>query len=413
MSPKINEYELALELIGDDERGYDFITEKDILALKSLSSDQGVFSLYMDIRPERLQREPLMLRYKNLVSQKRVYIADRNELLLFDAVASDIGKLLENSYSRSRGRGLVIFAAPQKFSPKGDRSVKYDRFLVYHLPEAPTDFLAWGKLPSLTQLLIQLDEHEPVGVVLADRRRARFFIYYMGEAAEYNIVEVDDTPAKTRALGWGAHNHEQWQEEHYRQHFRNVATLTDVIARKAGWKWLALAGPDEIPAELADYLPKVLQGKLLGSLAMSLNVTYNDVRDRVAPLVREAEEREEAERLEAFVGELARDQGRAVAGLADTTLAAQQARIATLFFPPDFVQNGWLCRSCGGLIADLTDTPPETCIYCGGPLDEVPDVVSLIATQTLRLGGHVEVVRNKENQVILEKHGNIGALLRF
>ena len=413
MSPKINEYELDLELIGDDERGYDFITEDDILALKSLSSDQGVFSLYMDIRPERLQSEPLMLRYKNLVSQKRARIADRNELLLFDAVASDIGKLLENSYSRSRGRGLVIFAAPQKFSPKGDRSVKYHRFLVYHLPEAPADFLAWGKLPSLTQLLIQLDEHEPVGLVLVDRRRARFFIYYMGEAAEYNIVEVDETPAKTRALGWGAHNHEQWQEEHYRQHFRNVAALADVIARKAGWKWLALAGPDEIPAEMADYLSKALQEKLLGVLTMSLNVTYNDVRDRVAPLVQEAEEREEAERLEAFVGELAREQGRAVAGLADTTLAAQQARIATLLFPPDFVQNGWLCRSCGGLIADLTDTPPQTCIYCGGPLDEVPDVVSLIATQTLRLGGHVEVVRSKKNQAILKTHGNIGALLRF
>jgi len=413
MTPKINEHDLTLDLIGDDERGYDFITAEDILALKALSSEQGVLSLYMDIRPERLQNEPLMLRYKNLVASKRERMSDRNEQLLFDAVTSDIGKLLESNYSRPRGRGLVIFAAPQKFSPKGDRSVKYDKFLVYHLPEAPTDFLAWGKLPSLTQLMIQLDEHEPVGVVLADRRRARFFIYYMGEAAEYNIAEVDETPAKTKALGWGAHNHEQWQEEHYRQHFRNVAALTDIIARKAGWKWLVLAGPDEIPAELTDYLSKALKDKLLGALTMSLNVTYNDVRDKVAPLVQEAEAQEELATLETFVGELARENGRAVAGLADTTLAAQQARIATLLFPPDFVQKGWLCRSCGGLIADLAETPPETCIYCGGPLDEVPDVVSLTAAQTLKLGGHVEVVRNKENQAILKTHGNIGALLRF
>ena len=413
MVSKFTAEDLMLELIGDDERGYDFITAEDILALKDFSSEQGVLTLYLDISPERLQREPLMLRYKNLVAPVREQLTDRNEALLFDAVTADVGKLLENNYSRPRGRGLVIFAAPSKFSPKGDRSVKYEKFLTYHLPEAPADALSWGPLPVLTQLLIQLDEHEPTGVVLVDRRRARFFVYYMGEAAEYNISEVDETPAKTKALGWGAHNHEQWQEEHYRQHFRNVAKLAEIIARKAGWKWLVLAGPDEIPAELADYLPKALQEKLLGTLTMSLNVTYNDVRDKVAPLVQEAEAREEAEVLQDFVGELAKGNGRAVAGLADTLLAAQQARVATVLFPPDFTHKGWKCKSCGGLIADLVETPPEKCIYCGGPLETVPDVVSLVATQTLKLGGRVEVVRDKENQAVLKSHGNIGALLRF
>ena len=413
MMAKINADELMLELIGDDERGYDFITADEILALKSLSSEQGVFTLYMDIRPERLNREPVMLRYKNLVSEQRKRISDRNELLLFDAVSADIGKLLENGYQRSRGRGLVIFAVPQKFSLKGDRSVKYEKFLVYHLPEAPTDLLVWGRLPALTQLLIQIDEHEPTGVVLVDRRRARFFVYYMGEAAEYNLVEVDETPSKTKSLGWGAHNHEQWQEEHYRQHFRNVASLTDVIARKAGWKWLVLAGPDAIPTEVSEYLPKALQEKLLGHINLSMNVTYNDVRDKVAPLVREAEVAEERAALEQFVGELESESGRAVAGLADVTLASQQARIGVLLFPPDFVHPGWQCQTCGGLIADLTEKAPEHCIYCGGPLAEVPDVVTLIAAQTLKLGGHVEVVRDKENQAILKTHGNIGALLRY
>jgi peptide subunit release factor 1 (eRF1) len=414
MVSKISAEELNLELIGDDERGYDFISPEDILALKAFTSEQGVLTLYLDISPERLQSEPLMLRYKNLVAPLREQIDDRNEALLFDAVTADIGRLLENNYNRPRGRGLVIFAAPLKFSPKRDRSVKYEKFLVYHLPEPPArDVLSWGSTPVLTQLLIQLDEHEPTGVVLADRRRARFFVYYMGEAAEYNLAEVDETPAKTKALGWGAHNHEQWQEEHYRQHFRNVAALTEVIARKAGWKWLVLAGPDEVPAELADYLPKPLHEKLLAPVTLSLNVTYNDVRDRVAPLVQEAETREESRLLETFVGELARGNGRAVAGLADTTLAAQQARVQILFFPPDFTHQGWQCQSCGGLMADLAETPPEKCIYCGGPLETVPDVVSLAAVQTLDLGGHVEVVRDEENQAVLKTHGNIGALLRF
>ena len=413
MTTKFNADRIELQLIGDDERGYDFITAEEILSLKELFSEQNVFTLYMDISPAKLQREPLMIRYKNLLSPVQQQIEDRNEALLFNAVAEDIGKLLETNYARPRGRGLVIFAVPQKFSPKGERKVKYDKFLVYHLPESPNDFLAWGKAPVLTELLIQLDEHEPTGIVLADRRRARFFVFYMGETAEYNIVEVDETPAKTKAVGWGAHNHEQWQEEHYRQHFRNVAALTDIIARKAGWKWLILAGPDEIPGELEDYLSKGLQSKLIGKTNMSFNVTYNDVRDKVAPIVKQAEKQEEKEALEVFVGELARENGRAVAGLADTTLAAQQARIATLLFPPHFTHQGWQCQSCGGLMADILATPPTKCIYCGGPLQTISDVVSVVAAQTLKLGGHVEVVRDEENQAILKTHGNIGALLRF
>ncbi len=413
MTTKIYADELTLDLIGDDERGYDFITDEEILSLKSFSSEQGILSLYLDTRPERIQQEPVMLRYKNLVSPIRDTIADRNERLLFDAVTEKVGDILQNSYARSRGRGLVIFAAPEKFSPKGDREVKYEKFLIYHLPEAPKDHLAWGKLPVLTPLLIQIDEHEPTGVVLVDRRRARFFVYYMGEAAEYNIVEVDETPSKTKALGWGAHNHEQWKEEHWRQHYRNVIALTEVIDRKAHWKWLVLAGHDEGAHEVADMLPKALSNKLLGIVHLDMNATYNDVRDKVASLVHEAEVREERDRLSMFVGELARTNGRAVAGLADTTLAAQQARVDTLLFPPDFEHKGWQCQSCGGLIADLAETPPSQCIYCGGPLEPVADVVTLLAEQTLNLGGHVEVVRDKENQEILKTHGNIGALLRY
>jgi len=103
----------------------------------------------------------------------------------------------------------------------------------------------------------------------------------------------------------------------------------------------------------------------------------------------------------------------AVAGLADTTLAAQQARIGTLIFPPDIIHTGWQCQSCGGLMADLTDAPPKQCIYCGGPLKEIPDIVTVAATQTMNLGGHVEVVRDKENQSVIKTHGGIGALLRY
>lgn len=43
----------------------------------------------------------------------------------------------------------------------------------------------------------------------------------------------------------------------------------------------------------------------------------------------------------------------------------------------------------------------------------IPDIIGVVATQTLNLGGQVEVVREADNLAMLEGHGEIGALLRF
>ncbi|NOX60919.1 MAG: hypothetical protein GXP42_03075 [Chloroflexi bacterium] len=405
--------DLQLELIGDDERGYDFITPEDIQLLKELSAEPGVFSLYLDTTAERMQSEPLALRYKKLVEERRQHVVGRESRLLFDAVAEHIGKLLESSYGRPRGRGLALFAIPERFSPKGGPEVKYRRLIRYHLPEPPLDALEWGETPLLTPLLIQLDEHAPTGVVVVDRKHARFFVYYMGEAAEYGVSEIGETPPRTRSLGWGAHNHEQWQETHYQKHLQQVAELTARLDRVARWKWLTIGGVDQAPQELKERLPKPLQQKFLGHFNIHLTATLNEVRDEVGPLVHAAEVREESDTLAAWVGALKTPGGRAVAGLADTTLAAQQARIQTLIIPPNWVQPGWQCQSCQGLMADILAEPPKACIYCGAPLKALPDIISVAAAQTLTLGGQVEIVRDPENQAILKQYGEIGALLRY
>lgn len=421
MAIQFLEKNLTIELIGDNERGYDFIDPEDIRGLRQLAEEPEVFSLYLDLTAERMQRAPLSLRYKKLVEEARQRLESqvtnddnlRETRLLFEAVAEDIGKLLERSYNRPRGRGLALFAIPERVSFKGGRAVKYKRLARYHLPEPPRDLLEWGEGPALTPLLVQMNEHAPIGVVLVDKRRARFFLYYMGEAAEYGFSEVGETPPHTRAVGWGAHNHEQWLEEHYHKHLQQVAELTAKLAKEGGWSRLIIGGVGQAPADLRSRLPKQLQSQTLGLFNAELTASYNQVRDAVAPLATQAEAGEEAAILDAWMGALETPGGRAVAGLADVTMAAQQGRIETLIIPPDKVQPGWQCQSCQGLMADILAEPPTECIYCGGPLRAIPDIIGVVATQTLNLGGQVEVVREADNLAMLEGHGEIGALLRF
>ncbi len=403
------EEELQLSLLGDDERGYDFVTAETIENLQKLSLPEArVFSLYLDMTPEKLKDAPWSTRYDHLADNMRAQITDKDSRKMFDVVAEHIKEQVRNEYGRPRARGLALFAAPERVSLKGKHKVKYDTFIHYHLPEPPQDALLWDKTAELTPLLLQMDEHEPTGVVLADGQRGRFFLYYLGEAAEYTVSEWDDAARRARAAGMGARNHEQWLAEQRKRHLRNLANFTEKIGRRAGWRWLALGGVDQIPEDLAKELPKTWREKLIGAFALPLEANYNQVRDAAAPLAQAAEAQVEKETLESWIGLLAK-KDKAVSGLEETLLALQEGRIQTLLVAAGYTRDGRECRQCRA----LTTTEEETCPYCGGALTHVADIVNTAVAQVFGQNGRIEIVRHPDNLALMQPHGNIGAILRF
>jgi peptide subunit release factor 1 (eRF1) len=404
---------VVLDTIGTTERGYDFITQEHVQSLKALQLDEpGVFSLYMDISPQRIQHEPVPARYRHLVEEIANNLEDNEQRKKFQVVADDIGTMLLNEYNLLRGQGLVIFAVPERVSAKGSREVTYSTLIRYHTPEPVADLLTWDTKPTLAPLLIQLDLHKPAGVILVDRQRARYFLFNMGEVAEYTVSEWDPTPQKTRALGWGAHDHEQWLEEKYREHLRHAVSLAEALGQRDRWQWLIIGGTGQTPQDLANLLSKPFQEKLLGTLPMDVDAGYDQVRDAVVPLIRQAEMANEQAILATWLSEL-ESQGKATAGPQATVQALHQARVDTLLTLPNLEQKGWQCLDCAGLVADVMQDPPVGCPYCGGELKPLPDIMLPAITQTLEHGGHVVFAQHEEDQRLLEQHGNIGALLRF
>ena len=327
---------------------------------------------------------------------------------MFDVVAENIKEQVRNEYGRPQARGLALFAVPERVSLKGKHKVKYDTFIHYHLPEPPQDTLLWDKTAELTPLLLQMDEHEPTGVILADGQHGRFFLYYLGEAAEYTISEWDDVAQRTKAVGMGAYNHEQWLAEQRKRHLRNLVSFIERIGRQVGWRWLAIGGVDQIPEDLAKELPKTWREKLIGTFALPLEANYNQVRDAATPLVQAAEAQVEKETLESWIGWLGQ-KGKAVSGLEETLLALQEGRIQTLLVAADYAHDGRECQQCHA----LTTTEEETCPYCGGALTHVADIVNTAVTQVFEQNGRVEIVRDPDNLALMQPHGNIGAILRF
>ncbi|GEM_PF-1335470 len=412
---------LSLELIGDDERGYDFLDEETMIRLKQLSSEKGVLSLYLDTRPETVQREPVPVRFKNgikTILNKNETNWDHETKQLFEAVAEDVTEALEKEPLVAEGKGIALFVAPMRLLPKKEK-VDYELFMSFHLPEAPADLIHWGQTPVISPLVVQRDEHPETGVVLFDREKVRFFLYTMGEAAEYTFSFRNEDPvpmSKSHTWhGYGTHNHLKWQEEHYKRYLRQAGIAISKVAQKAEWKWLVLASPDEQEAKhVIDYLPEVIQEKVIGYTTVAMNDSLNTVRDRVAPLVREAEIREEKATLEKWIGELEKSDGLAVSGVADTVLADQEYRLRTLIFPAGFIQKGWQCTSCHSLIADLQESSPDACPYCNSDqLFEKADIIGEMAVRMLQTGGEVEVIREKEHRNLVETHGIVGGLLRY
>ena len=403
------EDELQLSLIGDDERGYDFVTVETIESLQQLSfPEDRVFSLYLDLTPERQKDAPWTIRYDHMTEDTLAQIEDRDSRKTFEIIAENIKEYIRNEYGRPQARGLALFAVPERVSPKGKHKVKYDVFVNYHLPEAPVDTLLWSKTAELTPLLMQMDEHEPTGVILADGQHGRFFLYYLGEAAEYTISEWDDVAQRTRAVGMGAHNHEQWLAEQRKRHLRNLVNFIEKIGRRAGWRWLAIGGVDQMPEDLAKELPKAWREKLIGTFTLPLDANYNQVRDAAAPLVQAAEAQAEKETVESWIGRLAQ-KSKAVSGLEETLQALQQGRIQTLLVAAGYAHDGRECQQCHA----LTTTEEETCPYCGGALTHAADIVNTAVTQVFGQNGRVEIVRHPDNLALMQPHGNIGAILRF
>ncbi len=409
---------IHLELLGDDERGYDFLDENRLLELKRFASDHGVLSVYADLGEGAATA---LTRYRNEIKALREAHEsewDHEQKQQFDALAEEVGERLEKLFARPRGKGLALFIAPGRLLVKKGK-LDHELLRVFHLPDAPRDEVSWGNTPALTQLLLQQDEHPQTGVVLFNREELRFFLYYMGEAAEYSVkLDNPEVVPLTKSHNWhgyGTHNHQQWQQEHYNRYLRQAAIAVAKLADRAGWKWLVLASPDEQEAKhLAELLPAQWSSRLIGTRALPLTASLNDVRDAVAPVVAEAERKEEKETLEQWVNELERPDGRAVAGLADTVEAVQEYRVLHFIADSDFSHAGWQCGDCGSLIADLQEQAPQACPYCeSASLAQRADIVGDLALQVINSGGHAEIVRGEENRKVISGQGQVGGLLRY
>jgi peptide chain release factor subunit 1 len=364
--------------------------------LQQLPREQAVLSVYLDISPRRLDREALLLAYRDLIREMRDSLP-AGDALTFDGAAARIEAYLTDRFEW-RGQSLAAFASAQS-----------DALYVGQLPRRAGDLAVWDAEPHTAPLLAILDDEERVALVLFDSAHARLFTVYLGEIERRTEI-TDRVPPRQKTGGWAALSQSRFarhREERIRLHaHRAVAALTTML-REQPFDRLFLAGPDEAVALLRRSLTRPLQARLAGTLRLPLTAGDAAILAAVHEAAQASERKHELEMVNELIEEASGGpEADAVLGADAVLETLAQRPISQLYVAASLQRSGMECPSCGRLAAAAA-----TCPDCGTAMVPRADLIDPLIRQAVRRGATVEVVSGEAERLLL-LHGGLGAWRR-
>lgn len=369
------------------------ITEAAIRELASIKGERApITSCYLDVDGRRIAR------HRDL--QHEVDVLLKDALARSDgeaSVRSDVQRIEEyvrGDLDRSRTRGLAIFSC------SADRLWE-----VIELPIAVHSRVVINHVPAVGQLESVLREHEPIGVLLADRQRARMFVFELGELVERSEL-FEAVPRDTDARGERDRggDHAGALEEQTQHHLRNAAHVAFQVWTQHPFEHLVIGAPEQLASHLESDLHPYLRSRLAGRISVPATAGHAEVLEAAEAVESEVERRREAQVVERLRAAVAAKR-RGVAGLGEVVDALAEHRVATLVVSKGFAAPGWRCTGCDRLAAI-----GRRCKSCRNEMVPVDDLVEEATEEALAQSCTVEIcVGNADLDVM----GRIGALLRY
>ena len=369
------------------------ITEAAIRELASMRGRKApITSCYLDVDGRRVARQQDLEHEVEVLLKGARSRADGQP-----SVAADLRRIesyVRDGLDRSRVRGVAIFACSAD-----------DLWRVVELPVPVHTRVVVNHAPAVGQLESVVREHEPIGVLMADRQRARMFVFALGELVERSEL-FEELPRETDVRGMRDRggDHPQVLEAHTQQHLRNAAQVAFEVWSQHPFAHLAIAAPDDLASQLEADLHPYLRERLSGRLAVPVTAGHAEVLAAAHQVESQVEREREAQVVERLREAVAVGR-KGLVGLAGTVEALADRRVDTLIVSQGFVAPGWRCGGCDRLAA-----MGRRCKQCGGDMVEVEDLVEDAIEEALAQSCGVEIcVGNADLDVM----GRIGALLRY
>jgi len=291
------------------------VTEELLRELAGLAqTERNVMSAYIPTRGDWDAVKDFVEKEKKrimpLLTTAEVEYFDVSLSLMMDYIHKKSGK----GY---RGPGLAFFA---------DIGADYTKGIELTIPQR--GFIAIDDEAIILPLALELDEYEPVGVIMADAAGARVLI-----VAGKVIDDADSMRTKIHHLskvgGWSQMRYQRRREKQVKHFAKDVAQAAAEAFNEAKVKRILLAGRERIILSVEEILPKHLREKIIARVPWDLDAADNQFIRKVAPIFEQAEREQEKRILERFLAELRRHE-LAVAGIDDTQKALEYGQVDTL-----------------------------------------------------------------------------------
>lgn len=379
------------------------ITRREVEGLGALRSDQWpIVSLYLRVDKEHVTDDHYSIRLKNLLrelEQAKVQIGLTRAQAV--AVDEDIERIREffRDHGDEFGQGVALFA-----------SSRAGIWRVYHVPrevgnEADLDFR-----PVIGRLVRVVEFFEPVCTCLISRDRARIFSGHLAVFREVAVRLDEEVPGQHGQGGWSQARFARHIEDHVRQHFQRVGQVLFQLFEQEPFRFLVVAGPEEVVMDFVDGLHPYLRERYVGSFNCLMESTAKQVQEETKRIIT-AWQRQERERYLDLVLEEALSQDMAVVGLDRVVEVVQMRNVNALVIDDSLSAPGKYCLRCGALQAIGSDV--TECQFCGGPVRARQNIVPEVYAEAYRQNANLVFLTEPDLRARLQPYGGIGAILRY
>lgn len=299
-----------------------------------------------------------------------------------------------------RCRGVVIFAGK-------------DSWEFVPLQVEVEDEIHWGT-PSLAQLLWLLDEHKPYGVVVPGRKRARFFLYWLGEVRELEEKEFRLEPSKKKEMGpvarLGVRVSRGTNRDVFEHHVNAEYAHYDQQIAERIERWFAAEPLESVflvgLAQMVKAIRKEVAPTLVEKIVLVEEdlgwVSRTELLDRIEPAIASHKQKREMASVEAILG----DSRNVVMGIDEALVQLQQGKVRSVLVKKGLNGSLQQCVKCSW--ADRTSDP--VCPVCGGGRRNVA-LRNVLPELVRRYNALLEIVSCQSARKLQER-GGMGAWLR-
>ncbi|CAN5183060.1 eukaryotic peptide chain release factor subunit 1 [soil metagenome] len=368
------------------------VTEDVIRSLAGFRGQQApVISCYLDVDGRRY------VRHQDYETVLDALLRDARTKANGDSsVHNDLRRIEEYvkaGIDRSNTRGLAFFAC-----------TAHDLWEVIALPVPVHNRIVVNHAPAVGQLPSVLEEYERFGVLLADRQRARMFVFELGELTDRSEL-FEELPRDYDTRGERERGDTRPHVEALaHQHLSHAAEVAGQVFQDHGFEHLAIGAPDEIAGELEALLHPYLKDRRCGRLGVPVGSSLDDIREAALDLETRIERQKEAEVVERLREAVATGR-RGIAGLGPVLAALADRRFEQLVVSQGYEEAGWRCPGCGCLAV-----VGRRCGRCETEMDPVGDIVEEAVEEALAQSSKVEICIGSADLDVL---GRVGALLRY